>query len=165
MSKKEIFLFLLEKVKKKEDVKDFVSKIEDNDLKETSIFVADEFLQNSWDNLIEKNFFNTAYGGEKFFINLDYFITEKNYEMLEICLLSLKLGFKGAKSDTNSTIKKVQSFLAIENRIKNFTRENFSQKGEKVVSLTACTIPFILIIFLRHLFQLISLKLIYWRIR
>ena len=165
MLRKEIFLLFLEKINKKENIQDFIENIEDNILKETLTFIADEFMQNSWEELIEKKIFNSACGGEKFFSNINYFIAEKNYEMLKICLLALKLGFKGAKSDTTSIIKQIQNFLSIEMKMKNFPRENFSQKSEKVVSLLEGVMPFLLIFVLSQLFQFISLKLIYWRIK
>lgn len=165
MLRKEIFLLFLEKINKKEDVNKFIDNIEDNILKETIVFIADEFLQNPWDQLIERKIFGSAYGGEKFFTNIDYFIADKNYEMLQISLIALKLGFKGAKQDTSVIIRKIQDFLSIEHRMKNFPRENFSQKPEQVVSLTKCITPFILIYLTQQLFQFISLKLIYWRIK
>ena len=165
MLRKEIFLLFLDKLEKKEDVKGFVDSIEDSILKETIVFVADEFLQNSWEDLIEKKIFNSACGGEKFFTNIEYFLSDKNYEMLQICLLALKLGFKGAKQDTSLVIKKIQSFLSIEPRFKNYPRENFSQRPEKIVSIISCIIPFLIIYILKQLFQFISLKLVYWRIK
>jgi hypothetical protein len=165
MLRKETFSLFLQKIKKKDDVKSFIDSIEDNTLKETLTFIADEFLQNSWDELIERKIFNSACGGEKFFTDVNRFISEKNYEMLQISLLALKLGFKGARTDTSSTIKKIQDFLSIETKLKNYPRENFSQRSEKVVSLTECIVPFALIIILKQLFQFFSLKLIYWRVR
>jgi hypothetical protein len=165
MLRKEIFLLFLEKLNKKEDLKSFIDGIEDNTLKETIIFTADEFLQNSWDDLIEKKNYNTACGGEKFFTNIEHFISDKNYEMLQICLSALKLGFKGAKNDTSQVIKKIQNFLSIEPRLQNLPRENFSQKSERIVSLFSCIVPFALIYCVAQIFQAASIKLIHWRIK
>lgn len=45
--------------------------------------------------LLEDFYFKTSYGGNHFFIKLKQFILDKDYEMLRICYLGLKLGFKG----------------------------------------------------------------------
>ena len=88
VQKKEIFLKFLQN-KDPEVVKSTVNTY----FKELMVFYNDEIMQ---ENLMEKKFYGTNYGGDKFYSNIDALLEENNLEILELYLLSLKIGFCGS---------------------------------------------------------------------
>ena len=114
-----------------EDLGDFqqelikeIKPILNNDLKELYAFFADDFLikKIEWKAyLLEMKIFKTKSGGSTFFIRLEKYINDCNYEMCHNYLVALKLGFTGANENTETIYekyyKKFKDIFNIQNEI------------------------------------------------